>query len=107
MKRRQVIAGIAGALLAAPIRAKAQATRKPVIGVLFHSNPEPVFSQLRTALARLGYRSGETVELDLRVANGSDARLAELAVELAARKVDAIFAFTTPAVFAAVTAASR
>lgn len=101
MKRRHVIAGIAGAWLAAPIRAEAQTARKPVIGILFHSNPEPVFGQLRTALARLGYRAGETIELDLRVANGSDALLAELAVALAARKVDAIFAFTTPAVFAA------
>lgn len=57
--------------------------------------------QLRAALARLGHRDGDTIEFLVRVANGSEARLAELATDLAARKVDAIFAFTTPAALAA------
>lgn len=101
MRRREFIAGIGGAVAAWPLRADAQGARKPLIGILFHSNPEPVVGQLRGALARLGYRDGDTIELDVRVANGSEARLAEMAGDLAARKVDAIFAFTTPAALAA------
>lgn len=101
MRRREFIAGIGGVVAAWPLRADAQGARKPLIGILFHSNPEPVVGQLRSALARLGHRDGDTIELDVRVANGSEARLAEMAGDLVARKVDAIFAFTTPAALAA------
>ena len=100
MKRRQFIA-LGGALLAAPISVSAQTGRKPVVGVLFYTNPEPVVSQLRDALARLGYRDGDTIQLDVRVADGSDAQLAEMAAELVARKVDMIIPVTTPAAIAA------
>ena len=105
MKRRQFIA-LGGALLAAPISVSAQTGRKPVVGVLFYTNPEPVVSQLRDALARLGYRDGDTIQLDVRVADGSDARLAEMAAELVARKVDMIIPVTTPAAIAAKAATS-
>ena len=101
MRRREFIAGIGGTVAVWHVRADAQGVRKPLIGVLFHSNPEPVVGQLRGALARLGHRDGDTIELDVRVANGSEARLAEMAGDLVARQVDAIFAFTTPAALAA------
>ena len=101
MKRRHVIAGLGSALLTAPISAKAQVGRKPVIGILFHSNPEPAASMIRDALGRLGHRDGETIQIELHVANGSDIRLAEMAADLVARKVDVIVPVTTPAVIAA------
>jgi putative ABC transport system substrate-binding protein len=97
MKRRQFIAGLGGAAFASPLPARAQGTRKPLIGMLFHSNPEPVRSLIRNALSAIGYRDGDTAEFDIRVADGSEARLAEMAAGLAARKVDVIVAMTTPA----------
>lgn len=100
MKRRTFISGVAATSLW-PGGVRAQLSRKPVIGLLFHTNPEPTLSQLRAALARLGHRADETVDYDVRLANGSDALLAQFAGELVARKVDVIFAFTTPAAFAA------
>ena len=101
IERRELIALVGGAALAWPFQARAQAARRPVIGVLFHSNPEPTLSLLRKALQSLGYREGETIQLEVRLAAGSAARLAEMAAELVARKVDVIVAVTTPAALAA------
>ena len=101
MRRRNVIWLSGAAAVAWPFRARAQAARKPVIGVLFHSNPEPTLGLLRKALQGVGYREGDTFQLELRVAGGSAARLAEMAAELVARKVDVIVAVTTPAALAA------
>ena len=107
IERREFIALFGSAALAWPLRARAQAARKPVVGVLFHSNPEPTLSLLRKALQSLGYREGETIQLEVRVAAGSAARLAELAAELVARKVDVIVTVTTPAALAAKAATDR
>ena len=101
IERRELIVLFGGAALAWPFRARAQAARKPVIGVLFHSNPEPTLSLLRRALQNLGYREGDTFQLELRVAGGSAARLTDMAADLVARKVDVIVASTTPAALAA------
>ena len=100
MRRRTFLTALGGAA-SWPLVTSAQPARKPLIGLLFYSNPEPSLTLLRSALENLSYRDGETVELDVRVANGSDARLKEIAAELVARKVDAIVAFTTPAALAA------
>ncbi len=108
MNRRRFI-GLAGSTaLVAPHTATlpvwAQVARKPVIGVLFYSNPEPALGLLRSALSGLGYVDRETIELDVCVAGSSETRLAEMAASLVARKVDLIVASTTPAVVAAKTA---
>ena len=101
MRRREFIAIIGGAATAWPRGPRAQSARKPVVGILFHSNPEPMLGLLRKALQSVGYREGETVELEVRVADGSGAGLTEMAAELVARKVDLIVAMTTPAALAA------
>ncbi len=106
MRRRRLLMGVGAPAAAWPLGAFAQTPRRPTIGLLFHSNPEPSVTTIRAALVRLGYRDGETVELEIRVANGSQARLAESAADLAARGVDVIFAWTTPAVIAAKAATS-
>ncbi len=106
MKRRDFIAGFGGAAAAWPLALSAQPARKPVAGLLFYSNPEPALTLLRNALASLGHRDGDTIQFDLRVADSSDARLAEMAAGLAARRVDVIVAFTTPAALAAKAATS-
>ena len=101
IERREFIALFGSAALAWPLRARAQVARKPVVGVLFHSNPEPTLSLLRKALQSNGHKEGETIQLEVRVAAGSAARLAEMAAELVARKVNVIIAVTTPAALAA------
>lgn len=100
MRRRAFLAALGGAA-SWPLAGSTQTVRKTLIGLLFHSNPEPSLTLLRSALDSLGYRDGETVELDLRVADGSDAKLRAMAAELVARKADMIVAFTTPAALAA------
>jgi putative ABC transport system substrate-binding protein len=57
-------------------------------------------------LARLGYREGDTIQYELRVADSSQTRLAEMAADLVSRNVDVIVAATTPAVLAAKAATS-
>lgn len=93
--------GIGASAVVCPLGAKAQSPRKPLIGLLYHSNPEPTASLFRAAFGRLGYRAGDTVRIEERVADGSESRLAVMAAELVALKVDVIVAMTTPAVIAA------
>lgn len=92
---------LGSAAIALPLAARAQAARRPVIGVLVFANPEPDLSLLRSGLRSLGYREGDTIAFELRVAGGSGAVMADMAADLVARKVDLIVAMTTPAVFAA------
>lgn len=101
MKRRDFLAASGAAALAWAGKARAQSSRKFTVGILFLASPEPNNGLIRLAMGRLGYREGETIQYELRVADSSEARLAEMAVELAARKVDVIVASTTPAVLAA------
>jgi putative ABC transport system substrate-binding protein len=107
MNRRDFIASVGAATAAWPIRAGAQSASKPVVGMLFLSNPEPDASRIRAAFARLGYREGENIQYEVRVAESSSARLSAMAVELVARNVDVIMAATTPAVAAAKAATSN
>ena len=101
MKRRSFVTLLASAALAAPLPARAQSARKPVVGVLFLANPEPALGVMRNALRSLGYIEGETILLDVRVAASSQALLADMAADLVARKVDVIVAVQTSAVVAA------
>jgi putative ABC transport system substrate-binding protein len=100
MKRRTFISLIGGAA-AFPIAVRAQPAKLPVIGVLTLGNPEPWVSLLREALRELGYVDGQTMQFLPRNAEGSSARLAELAAELVRLKVDVIIGVQTPSVQAA------
>ena len=99
MKRRDFLIGTCGAGIA-PALAHAQ-TRRARIGVLLLSNPEPFVGVFRAALARLGYVEGRNIAIELRVADGNAARLAEMAAELVRLRVDIIVANQTPAATAA------
>ena len=78
----------------------------PRVGVLTFGNPEPSVSLLRERLRDLGYVDGQTMQFLPRNAEGSSARLAELAAELVRLKVDIIIGVQTPAVQAAKKATS-
>lgn len=106
MKRRIFIAFIGGAAVF-PLAARAQPTKLPTIGMLSLGSPEPSMSILREGLREHGYVDGETMRFLPRNAEGSTARLAELAVELVRLKVDIIIGYQTPAVQAARKATSE
>ena len=102
--RRGFIGRVGLALLAAPLVADAQQTKKiPRVGVLGGQSPEvsPPILALRQGLSELGYVEGQNIVIEWRWARGKSERHPELAAELVQLKVDVIVAATDPAVRAA------
>lgn len=103
MDRRQFVAFVGGAAavssLSVPFAARAQ-QKIPRVGVLLVSGPENM-GPFREALRALGYVEGNTIQIEVRSAEGKIDRLPELAAELVRGKVDVIVASLTPAVTAA------
>jgi putative ABC transport system substrate-binding protein len=97
--RRDVL--VASLLL--PVAAPARPAHKPaLIGILITgAPPNPLRDALQSGLARLGYAEGKDIVFDVRYANGSKDRAAELAAELVKAPVDVIVAHYTLAVRAA------
>src|SRR5258706_802620 len=96
--RRAFIVAVTGALLAAPVAAEAQQTRKvPRVGVLGGQSLEtsPPILALRERLSELGYVEGGNIAIEWRWAQGKDERYSDLAAELVKLKVDIIVAATT------------
>ena len=111
MRRREVLAGIAGAA-ARPSLAWSQATRaQPLrttparIGVLQWGRQTAAsldrIEVLRHELNQLGYVEDRDIELDIRFAQESNERAAAIATEFVRRKIDVIVAGATPSVHAA------
>jgi len=110
MRRRDVIAWI-GALAISPRVASAQATKITRIGFLIPSALDAPathenFGAVRQGLADLGYIDGQNIVFEPRGGNGTAERLAAMAAELVAAKVDIIVAIATPAARAAQQATS-
>ena len=102
--RRAFIVAVTGALLAAPVAAEAQQTRKvPRVGVMGGQSAEisPPILALRQGLSELGYVEGENIAIEWRWAQGKNERYPDLAAELVKLKVDIIVAATTPGAQAA------
>ncbi len=98
MDRRAFLSTMAGGLLAVPLAAEGQQTRKvPRIGVLGGQSPEisPPILVLREGLRELGYVEGQNIAIEWRWAQGKDERYPDLAAELVKLKVDIIVAPTT------------
>jgi putative ABC transport system substrate-binding protein len=109
MRRRDLPALATGAL-ALPAAARAWNAAIPVVGYL-SSNAEgtdaKLIRTLQAGLSEQGFSEGKTVEFEFRwSADGYD-RLAGLAAELVARKVDVIVASGLPATLAAKAATSK
>jgi putative tryptophan/tyrosine transport system substrate-binding protein len=100
--RRREFAALLGAAAVWPAAVVAQ-SRTPRIGVLALGNPDPqiFLNEFREGLRELGYIEGQNIRLEVRSAGGDANKLAPLAAELIAAKVDMIVGFQTPAATAA------
>ena len=95
MKRRDFIALVGGAALAAPLRAFAQTRPMPMIGFLNTTSPGPVaplLAAFRNALGGAGYVEGRNVAIEYRWAEGQYSRLEALAADLVRRNATVIAA---------------
>lgn len=99
MRRREFLTLAGGAAAILPFTAYAQ-QKIPRVGVLVTSEPGTM-GPFRQALRDIGYIEGQTIQLDMQVANGLIDRLPAMAEELVRNKVDIIIASQTPAVIAA------
>ena len=103
MRRREFI-GLIGATAVWPLAARAQATAKHTIGFLY-PGPEAAslsrIAALTSGIRAAGVRVPDEVEILPRIANGDSSRLADMAADLVARKVDIICPVSPVAVRAA------
>lgn len=100
---------VAGAALAGSVLVTSHAILTPNpqpgriarIGFLANSTGPTIFSDgFRTGLSQLGYIDGENVIIEWRFADGDDRKLADLAAELVALKVDVVVGAGTQACLA-------
>ena len=100
---QKIFALALGAVLFAisfPAHAQKQGTM-PRIGILQPGAPSDAFLDVFIqGLRNLGYIEGQSVHFELRSADGKTDRLPELATELVRLKVDALYARSTPVIFA-------
>jgi putative tryptophan/tyrosine transport system substrate-binding protein len=89
MRRREVLAGVGGAIVLAARPARSQQRRSARIGWLSGGpagRPGSPLSILKNSLHDLGWRIDETLEIDERHAAGDTASLPRLAAELVAKR---------------------
>jgi putative ABC transport system substrate-binding protein len=109
MRRRDFITLIGGATATWPLAAHAQQPRGRLyrMGYLSIASPERSLrfvEAFEDGLRRLGYRNGENVTIEYRLANGQMERLPALAAELVRLGVDIIIAASNPSTVATMTA---
>jgi len=100
MRRRDLLALVAGATVLRPLAGRAQQKPIPVIGYLGHGTATPL-DAFRKGLRELGWVEGQNIVIDYRFAEGQYDRLPGLAKELVQLKVDVIAASPTAAAQAA------
>jgi putative ABC transport system substrate-binding protein len=90
MQRREFVAGM-GAVMAAPLAARAQQAGKIYrIGFLTGATLPDLSGALRVGLRELGWKEGDQFVLEERSAEGAFAKIPELAADLVKRNVDVI-----------------
>jgi putative ABC transport system substrate-binding protein len=108
MRRREFIALCGGAAGLWPFAARPEQKAMPVIGYLHSATPNytPNATVFLRGLREAGYIEGQNVAIEYRFAEGHYDRLARLAGDLVARKVDLIVAMAPPPAQAAKNATS-
>ena len=104
MRRREFITLLGGGAAAWPLAARAQPSKKPIVGFLGASTPaaaEQWAAAFVQRLRELGYIDGRTVAIEDRWAEGRNERMAEIAAEFVRAKADVIVAQGTQAALAA------
>jgi len=100
MRRRQVIAVVAYALVGRPFDLFAQQLSKTWrIGFIAHRY-EKFYDPLFSGLKELGYVEGKNLIVERRYAEGNAERFKEFAAEMVRLNVDAVIVVTTPAAMA-------
>ena len=100
MRRRDFIKVVAGSAIAWPLTTRAQQARTAQIGFLSSTTAvgyAKKFEALQAGLRDLGYLEGKNIVIHSRWAEGKYDRLAALAGELVALKVDVLVTHGTPA----------
>ncbi len=94
LPRRRFLAGVAGAVLAAPRAARAQAAGKPprVCSVGVTPSDPALLRAFAEGLGEQGYVDGRTVTIDDRHADGQPQRLRGVVVALVRSRCDVLFA---------------
>jgi putative ABC transport system substrate-binding protein len=93
MTRRDFIALLGGTAVLAPLAARAQPGKLPIIGFLGTGTPSshgPFLAVFVQRLRELGWIEGRNVAIEVRWAEGRDERLVEIATEFVRLKVDVI-----------------
>ena len=110
MRRRDLLAVLGGAAVAAPVAARAQQKAMPVISYLAPDAPSASASGIaawREGLAQSGFLEGRNVVVEYRSGSGDYGRMPALAAEFVAQHVDLIMAASLPAAVAAKSATPR
>ena len=110
MRRRDLIALLAAAVLAAPAVGRAQRAGPPVVGYLSSRSSEDsahLVAAFLRGLAEGGFAQGKDVHIEYRWARGDYGRLPGLAAELARLPVDVLVATGGEPAAAAATAATH
>ena len=106
MRRRNFIAGLAGATVAWPLAVRAQQTTPVLrIGVLQpQAESESAYRDWRmlfvSRLRELGWTNGENLQIDYRFGSGESTSVGPIAKELVNQHPDALFAITSVAALA-------
>jgi putative tryptophan/tyrosine transport system substrate-binding protein len=95
LNRRRFLRGVAGISLTGFVRAQ---PRLPLVAVLSPVSPTDLVNRpFKDALAKLGYRHGETIEIVERFSNRDEKRLPGLAAELVGLQPRVLFTNTSAA----------
>lgn len=104
MRRREFIGALSGWAVFRSLEAHAQQReRKKLVGIVSafsEAEMKPLRATFVSKLGALGWKEGDNLELDVRLARGTPAALAEAAAALAQRQPDVIVAQGSPALTA-------
>jgi putative ABC transport system substrate-binding protein len=108
MRRREVIAVLAGAAVALPLRPRAQSARPKRLGVIIQGGPDyPALAGLREGLKAGGLLEGVQVDIIIQKGSGGLAEVETAARMLEEEACNAIVAFSTSIALAARRGTSR